>query len=243
MIIAHAYYFTVLVDISNPLAGWIHDGDDQESDMSFSSESAILTARWGNFSDPESGIDHYIVDVFVNDFRVKSFNVGNQKALHDLSMSFSQGDHIHSHITAFNGAGLLASLTSSGFVIDLTPPIVKYIHDTEDGKQFQSNSHTIIYSWNFIDPESGIKEYRLTVYEVEYGMQRKMLPPTEKYVKTVAENITFTGLSLKDGHKYILKVVAINKAGMPALHESEGVTVDISPPAVTKVFLFQNNNN
>ncbi|XP_062598765.1 uncharacterized protein LOC134260192, partial [Saccostrea cucullata] len=227
----------VLVDMTKPNAGWVNDGDDPEKDQVFSSESALIAARWGNFSDEESEINHYVVDVFVNDVKTRTFDVGIKNAFDDFSMSFAQGDHIYSLVTAYNGAGLSVKMKSSGFIIDLTPPNLKYIHDTKNGLSFQSDSQSLSYAWKFLDPESGIKQYRLTVFEVHQGMKLKFYPTNEDFIRTNAENITLSGLSLQNGRKYLVKIVAINNADMPVSHESDGVMIDTSAPVISQVHI------
>lgn len=167
--------------------------------------------------------------------KTKTFDVGRKQEIDDLSLSFSQGDHIYSHVTAINGAGLSVGMKSNGFIVDLTPPILKYIHDTNDGRSYQSDFQTLSYSWNFLDQESGIKLYRLTVYEIYQGMQIKFYPESEDFISTTAENITLTGLSLMNGRKYFVEIVAINNADMPVSHKSEGVIIDTSVPVISQV--------
>jgi hypothetical protein len=215
----------------------VHDGNDPDNDQTFSSESAILSARWGNFLDEESKIRRYIVDVYVNNVKTKTFDVGHKQEIDDLSLSFSQGDHVYSCVTAINGAGLLVEVKSNGFIIDLSPPVLKYIHDTKDGRLYQSDSQTLSYSWKFVDQESGMKLYRLTVFEIYQGMQTKFYPKDEEFISTTAENITLSGLSLINGRKYFVQIIAVNNADMPVSHKSEGVIIDTSVPVVSQVSL------
>ena len=59
-------YVAVVVDMTNPVAGWVKDGKDPPHDMLFSARPATLWLYWGDFFDPESGIVAYSVTVFVN---------------------------------------------------------------------------------------------------------------------------------------------------------------------------------
>lgn len=43
---------------------------------------------------------------------------------------------------------------------------------------------------------------------------------------------TKEGLNLIAGHNYFVRVAAVNKAGLVATHESDGVIVDDTPPVV-----------
>lgn len=44
-----------------------------------------------------------------------------------------------------------------------------------------------------------------------------------------------TGLNLGTGHKYFLRVAAMNGAGLVATHETNGVIVDNTPPVVSNI--------
>ena len=62
--ISYLYISIVTLDLTPPVSGYIYDGNDEDSvDVKYSSESACVAAFWGNFSDPESNIENYIVSV------------------------------------------------------------------------------------------------------------------------------------------------------------------------------------
>ena len=52
------------------------------------------------------------------------------------------------------------SSSSSGFTVDLTPPEVQFVSDSEHGYKFISDKTSMYAKWQFTDGESGIKEYR-----------------------------------------------------------------------------------
>ena len=51
----------VTVDLTEPNAGRVTDGQDKNDDVMFSSQAAMFAAHWDNFTDPESGIESYEV--------------------------------------------------------------------------------------------------------------------------------------------------------------------------------------
>ena len=55
---------SVYVDVTPPLKGVVIDGNDPDSDEIYSSEPSTVSSAWRNFSDPESGIKRYNVDVY-----------------------------------------------------------------------------------------------------------------------------------------------------------------------------------
>ena len=132
-----------MIDTTVPVKGWIVDGDAGHGhDMEFSSETAEVAAMWGGFSDPESGIVSYIVEVHINDDPPQSFDNGLKTKFVDYSLSMKHGDHVFIRLTAKNGADVTSIVDSNGFVIDQTPPVVKYLHDTEDGMHYQVSQVT-----------------------------------------------------------------------------------------------------
>ena len=64
---------------------------------------------------------------------------------------------------ATNGATLKNESTSTGYVVDLTPPRVLYLKDHPHNLHYQQSDTQIYAAWQFEDPESGISEYRYRV--------------------------------------------------------------------------------
>jgi len=50
--------------VTPPVRGVVKDGADAASDIMYTSETATVASTWSGFSDPESGIDRYHVDIF-----------------------------------------------------------------------------------------------------------------------------------------------------------------------------------
>ena len=55
---------TVLVDITAPVQGWVVDGRDAANDITYSSNSASVSATYNGFYDPESHIKDTAMSVF-----------------------------------------------------------------------------------------------------------------------------------------------------------------------------------
>ncbi|KAL4222207.1 hypothetical protein ACF0H5_018245 [Mactra antiquata] len=235
---------TVLVDITNPLAGNVKDGKPGEKDKEFTSETVSKYANWYGYSDPESNIDHYEIDVLINNERINTFNVGNTLEFEDHTISMEHRDEVYFNVHGVNGADLKTAAHSNGFLVDLTTPILKGISETETGLAYQAENSKLHLMWDFMDPESGIQEYRTVIYETKYGVKQKFWPQIEKYNKTVPPTPTFTkttvtldNISMKDGATYSLHVTALNRALLSTSHETTGVTIDTTPPDVPKVHI------
>ena len=82
--------------MTNPIAGWVKDGDNQGKDLDFASEAASIYANWNGFYDPESGIEKYTASVYVNDELSETFALdGTVTNLEDHTLHFQHGDHVH----------------------------------------------------------------------------------------------------------------------------------------------------
>ena len=53
--------------------------------------------------------------------------------------------------------------TSTGYVVDLTPPRVVYVRDHPHNLHYQTSDTEMYAAWLFEDPESGVVEYRYRV--------------------------------------------------------------------------------
>ncbi|KAK3094096.1 hypothetical protein FSP39_024081 [Pinctada imbricata] len=232
----------VLIDITPPVAGNVHDGDIRGLDISYSSETAAKSCYWGNFSDPESGITKYDVAIFINHELEKSFDVGMKSDFLDHSVTLYHEDEVKFAVTATNGAGSTTVVSSDGFKVDHTPPEMILLSVTNSSSRYQTFSDRLVLQWQFRDRESGVKEYRYFIYEDKHGSKSRYWPALEPYVILVPtvqggkESILLTR-SLSNGGKYSLHVTAINNAGLSTAYESESVTVDSTPPVMTQVHI------
>ena len=97
----------VVVDITPPLSGWVHDGPDRDEDIMYSSRPASLNTHWGDFKDPESDIAKYTVTVTQNH---KDVLVAERKKEHtqmeDHTLHFKHGDEVKVKVESTNGATL-----------------------------------------------------------------------------------------------------------------------------------------
>ena len=94
------------VDVTAPVAGWVHDGPDEREDMMYSSLPASLHTYWGGYRDPESSIHKYTATVTVNQEEVKVMQKdGTVTKLEDHSLHFQQRDEVKVQVEATNGAG------------------------------------------------------------------------------------------------------------------------------------------
>ncbi|XP_061168902.1 uncharacterized protein LOC133178171 [Saccostrea echinata] len=232
----------VLVDTTPPLSSYAVDGPDLSEDISFSSETATKIVTWDNFTDPESGVEKYTVTVYINDAKIKTFDASIKTTFEDHSISMDHKDKVHFQVDSFNKAGLSENVLTDGFIVDHTPPNLIFILDNIHQRRYQTYDNFLNLRWQFEDEESGIKEYRYAVLESLHGMKKRFWPKTEMYV-TVFPNssIGTTAIDLDKhlltGATYSVHVAAINVAHLSTEHESEGVTIDPTPPIMSKVHI------
>lgn len=54
----------MLVDSTPPLGGWVNDGDSPDKELDYASDTASVAAVWAGFSDPETLVKDYTVDIY-----------------------------------------------------------------------------------------------------------------------------------------------------------------------------------
>lgn len=92
----------MLVDITPPVRGTVADGPDVENDKNFTSESAMISASWANFSDPESGLAPFSLHVYVNNVLQRTFTNIDGDTFSDSSFNFQDKDSIYLELEASN---------------------------------------------------------------------------------------------------------------------------------------------
>ncbi|KAK7496755.1 hypothetical protein BaRGS_00011964, partial [Batillaria attramentaria] len=233
----------LLVDVTPPIPGNVSDGDDINNDIDFTSETATITTTWSDFRDPESGLTPYSLSVSINQQLDKVFTDINAETFTDHSFSFQHGDTVVAELTATNRAGGLVSVPSDGMLVDHTPPDLLSI-STKNQTQYQQRDDVLHFIWQFKDPESGVAEYRCVIYKLHQGRKSKFWPAVTDFysirLNTTSSShgeLHLDGLSLENGAEYSLAVTALNRAKMATAEESNGVTVDTTPPRILKVSL------
>ena len=130
-----------------------------------------------------------------------------------------------------NGAGATSVSTSSGIVIDTTPPNCSELHQVDtawsmtEPTLFQGVDDSLGAFWECVDNISGIVDYSWTVFVQNTSdvVARGVLMSTEKSI--VVRNVT-----LKQKGVYAFVVVARNGAGLTSTWSGAGITIDTEPP-------------
>ncbi|XP_035700080.1 uncharacterized protein LOC118432563 [Branchiostoma floridae] len=137
----------VTVDVTPPYDGSVWVGSFEGTSISYSGRTDELHVSWADFSDPESGIDHYEIAVFsgaacsddsdersqVTDF-VKVPSNYTRYTISDISLEHGIPYFVMLH--AFNKAGLSTFTESPPILLDLEDPVGGTV---KDGRDFSSD--------------------------------------------------------------------------------------------------------
>ncbi|XP_066298079.1 uncharacterized protein [Branchiostoma lanceolatum] len=242
----------VLYDATPPEEGWVKDGLDPNHDVTYSSETASVSALWEDFRDPESDIADYEVTVWR-----KHSNNGNSSAdtaphvIHEATsvgkeansinwhhFHLHDGDFVYVVVNASNGAGSVVVTESDGFTLDTSAPEMRFIGDgSQPGTDLQYSPSTtdLSVNWEFDDVESGIDHYKLAVFQYHGGSRLQIYPAQKNNWVTVEGSAagwtSSAPLTLVPGARYSVRVSAVNGAGLTTTHDTDGVIIDPTPPS------------
>ncbi len=151
------------------------------------------------------------------------------------------GDLITVEVQAFNGAGLTSTQISNGIIVDLTPPRLNYIMDGLSflsDELFQSNNDSLQVAWNVTDDESGLSLIEGIIFEITGSRRIPIYQSDDTMVAippTSVGTLSIDNLQLVSGLKYVISLTFTNGAGEKSVFETNGVTIDTSPPIVETV--------
>ena len=245
----------MLIDSTPPNIGVVYDGLSPGIDLEFSSDAFTAQAHWINFTDDESSISHYVILVFYRAMD-SEYTLAYTKQLSNWTQevtldrfTFDTGYRVLLQLEAYNLAGLVTAVNTTGVTIDLTAPMVTSLNDiprpTTSGEDvnYQNVNNSYNMNWNASDPESNIVRVEVALFEVSEGRRvlvypnatsgYEMLPDT---MLTPAVHVwTVEGLDLTSGRTYIGSLLFTNGAGLQLRAETNGIVVDTNPPELQSV--------
>ncbi|XP_076086791.1 uncharacterized protein LOC143057371 [Mytilus galloprovincialis] len=238
----------ILYDETQPLAGDVIDGTQSGFvDLEYSSSSARVEGQWRAFSDPESDITQYAVQVLgagdlSHDYEVIKDWVqypSDTASVSWLNLDLEHKDRVKVNVKATNGAQNTVTAESDGFVVDLTPPELMYIGDgtvAQEDVKYQGSTTEVSANFKFSDPESELDRFQIQIYEKYQRTRRQIFPVTVGEWHNIMDNskidYTHTALTLNPGGRYSMKIGAVNKAGAITAFETDGVIIDNSAPTI-----------
>ncbi|MBU0569135.1 hypothetical protein KKC52_13960, partial [bacterium] len=143
----------IIVDVTPPLIS------SSPSDEGKYSKETTLKFNWPSASDPETGVESYLLCVGTTSELCDLFDEEVGDVLTKEIAPAKQAKTYYARIRAKNKAGLLSkySPVSDGITIDLTPPSVPIVRDDGETTKDAASLHAV---WSCQDDESGIVEYQ-----------------------------------------------------------------------------------
>ncbi|XP_053400990.1 uncharacterized protein LOC123541000 [Mercenaria mercenaria] len=171
-----------IVDLTSPLLEHLNDGSVSGKDIEFQVNATEVHVNF-KFYDPESGIkqlryqlheqQHGTTRQFYPGAKGKWIEISDVNATqHKKSgLKLTVGHRYISRLVAINGAGLLSTYETNGFIIENTPPKISWIRvgvlsgleHLIDGYVYQSDHNGIKVCWSASDPQSGINAIQYSV--------------------------------------------------------------------------------
>lgn len=223
----------VLVDFTPPnFLQPTRDGDDSKFDDNYTLEN-FLKATWV-CQDRESNISS--IDITFGQ------QPGEADVMGSRSLSVSQTSFVISHklelgrryfatVRCTNKVGLTVVSFSDGIVFDNTAPTPVYVKDGS----YQVSNRTLFLAFKFVDAESGVHAYKVQVWGESPSAHLD-----SNGLFTFAGNVTahYINLSkdLDSGKRYYVNVTAVNGVGLEATKQSDGFTIDMTPPVCLQVW-------
>lgn len=180
--------------------------------------------------DPESGIMKSEVSICssinINNCLLRKMDVGNRTIVCIADLEFQEGVKYETRVRSTNVVGVAGELSSDGFVVDSTPPIMGEITHVENPPLEESSQFTsseISVEWDgFLDKESGVQKYYLCIGTQPGGCN--VMNFTD-----VGNSTSYSSrdLQLVQGETYFVSIKAENRAGLVGdVKSSTGVAVD-----------------
>eukprot|EP00117_Sycon_ciliatum_P019724 scpid2685/ scgid1491/ len=239
----------VLVDTSPPDGGMVIDlctdtePCESSNDIDYTSVNDKLRARWFGFTDEQSGVKHYSWNYADCSSKVSLFGTDKPASLNTEFNSFPKGaldTNVRYCIVvrAMNNAGLISSIWSDGFLVDITAPRVFTVTDgavvgsDTDHQKDVTAMHAV---W-----DSPVDKQSAVLYQTIIAKQSSRTPALAISSMIRLPNTTtsyvINDLQLTDLETYIIEVCAVNYAGLERCAASDGVLIDVTAPTKGLVF-------
>ena len=241
-----SYSNGVRVDVMPPATGVVIDAaSPQHPDTAVQTSLSTLWASWFGFVDMQTAITHFELSVGSgsgSDDDVLSCMVvpatASNYTVHGLDLA--NGMTYFVTVAAFDEAGNMARNTSSGVLVDATPPDITWVKDSDptgdDPGSVRSTgaNSTVTIAWAAVDAESGIAGYEVQLCPALLGASGCVLNWTSVPV-SANPRITLDSPELVSGVRYIATVRATSVSGVSSTASSDGFIVDATPPSEGEV--------
>ncbi|KAK3801475.1 hypothetical protein RRG08_010055 [Elysia crispata] len=196
----------------------------------------FLDVEQNNYASHDSSISHYQValgSIEYGEDVLKFYDVGVINQIKLVNLNLAEGSMFYASVKAFDFTGKSTVVTSSGFIVDNTPPIVTNAQFQFDYK-YLTATNTLSLCWPnmFVDPESSIASYKYAVGGRPGHTDR--LDFTSTSTSTCGSSSMAN--NLVDGKAYYVTVMAYNGAGLYNISISKPIVVSVNGPTAGTVF-------
>ena len=115
----------VIVDVTSPSSGLVHDGSSLQSDLQYQSSTTVVEAVWEPFKDQESGVVKYRWGLGTSPDTLDVLNftdVGMMTSAKTENLTLTHSVRYYVTVEATNGAGMTSHGWTDGFLVDISPP-------------------------------------------------------------------------------------------------------------------------
>ncbi|XP_066263995.1 uncharacterized protein [Branchiostoma lanceolatum] len=196
------------------------------SDVFFDKESGVTSFYWAVGSAP--GVDDVV-----------RLQPAENAMVEDSAIDppLLEGHTYYVTIMAENGAGLVSTAISHGYVAETSPPEVGFVYDgpptdPPNDLDYQTDKTTIRAHWGgFHDPHTDIISYKWRIGTCP--LCRDVLEEVDLGIKS---DMSASNLPLVSGFTYYVTVTACNAAQLCTTASSDGVLIDDTPPVAGTVY-------
>ena len=224
----------VLVDFTPPVfLRPVRDGSDPNQDLN-STSAGSLSATW-SCADPETSLASIEIAFGLQPGEAEVLNftlVPVNQTSFTIARRLQLGVRYFATVRCINKVGLKAVSFSDGIVFDDTPPNVIFVQDGD----YQSSVRNVPVQFKFVDAESAMQEYRIKVW-----WRRGLGSTVDVYGSSIFNaNVTTATLlltkDLESGETFYVNVTGVNGVGLESTVQSDGFTVDTTPPMCSHVW-------
>ena len=132
----------IVVDVTAASSGLVHDGSSLKTDMQYQSSSSKVEAIWEPFKDQESGVVNYRWSIGTSPDRTDVLNftdvdIKTYAKTSNLTLTHSQRYYVT--VEATNGAGITSHGWSDGFLVDISPPLLREVSASNSSEPITTN--------------------------------------------------------------------------------------------------------
>ena len=212
---------------SSTLRGTVVDGSE-DNEQAYQASTTAVSGNWFGFY---GGVVEYRWGIGTTPYAADILplkNVGLKTSASVSGISLTHGKVFYNLVEAVNKLGRTTLVSSSGFTVDNTAPMILFVRLGTRGSTYaayEAWTGEIAFFWSVDDDESGIGS---TSWSLCSNTTTYSCAATNVKVRNVTS--VSTSLALSMGLCYYAEVHVQNRAGLTSLAQSNCTVFDDSPP-------------